>query len=181
MLFQSTYSNFVVLPADRDLDARGNLIKRIPGLSADFKGKGTVKTFDSVEAARQNRWTEEQRLEVERYLLSHAAFGRIRSVDGGGSIDRQVGNIQVYVLYLGPGQEIPPEHQEFVKDQPWYQIEMASGGRKPVVEQNEPTDSDMCAHREQAPDDPEEIISCNRKALKGKLYCRTHLEVPASA
>lgn len=180
MLFQSTMSDFVVVPADRDLDVRGNLIRRIPGLNARFTGKGTVKLFDSVEAAKSNRWTEEQRLEVERHLLSHQKFGRIKTVDGGGTIDRQVGNVQVYVLYLGPGQDIPPEHADFVKDQHWYQIEMASGGRKPV-EVDEPASVEMCAHREVAPDDPEEIIACNRKALKGKLYCRSHLEVTASA
>ncbi len=52
---------------------------------------GTPPSFDSLEAQRQNGWTDEERLRVERHLLTHKDWG--------------VG------LHLFPGEQMPPEHE----------------------------------------------------------------------
>lgn len=175
MKFQSTNDSFVVLPHDTTKDMYGRRIADIRGLRAEFTGR-MPKQFDSVVAQAQKGWSDEERLQVERYLLSHKQFGYLKTMDGGNDHDRQVGNIQLYVLYLGPGQDVPPEHREFVKDMPWYQSNPAIQG----TPEDEPISTDLCAHRWLSPDNDEEVLACNKKALKGKLYCRQHLEVAAS-
>lgn len=70
------------------------------GIRADFKGAfnpsgeplAVPGFFDSSEAQRANGWTEDERLMVERYLLTHSDFGT--------------------GLYLAAGETIPPEHAD---------------------------------------------------------------------
>jgi hypothetical protein len=171
MRFQSMNKRYVITSRDVTRDNYGRKIGDIKGLSAEFTGKGFPRTFDSVEAARQNRWTEEERLEVERFLLSDPEFGTLRTVDGGGSLDRQLGNINVYELYLASGQAIPKEHLEFVKDLRWYQIDHAT------IEAEPEEVIDTCIWVGPNPEIPEETIACPKKSLKGSHYCRQHSTV----
>ena len=60
----------------------------VRGIRAEFYG--SPPTFDSEEAQLRNGWTDDQRIEVERYLLHHIDFTHGR-------------------LYAD---EIPPEHLE---------------------------------------------------------------------
>lgn len=60
----------VVVPSDYDI-VHGHK-KMVRGLRVEFNDG----VFDSVDAARRNQWTDEQRREVENYLISHENFNR---------------------------------------------------------------------------------------------------------
>lgn len=174
MKFVSTYSKITVLARDVTKDMYGRKIGDIMGLKAEFKGKERI--FDSEATAKEKRWTEDQRLEVERYLLSHEDFGRMKTQDGGGDLDRQIGNVLVPVLYLARGQAIPDEHAEFVTEQKWWQILNAS---VPTADPETPTGD--CQYVEADPEEPTQVKACPKKARKGQMYCQQHLAVAATA
>lgn len=72
MRFSSKYGHarYTVIPKDYELV--GHHKKILPGsLAAEF----TNHTFDSEKAQKVNRWTDEQRQDVEEYLTDHVAFG----------------------------------------------------------------------------------------------------------
>lgn len=97
MRFQSAHSNasYVVR---RDMGEPTPGLPPPPrGLKAKFLGEDRL--FDSERAQRELGWTDEERLLVERHLLTHRDFGRRRSRAQGG-------------LYLAPGQDVPPEHAD---------------------------------------------------------------------
>jgi hypothetical protein len=106
----SPNASFTVLAEDHIRDNYGRVISKIPGLRIQFAGG----IFDSEAAAAERRWSEEQRLQAERHLLSHPDFGVMRTMDGGGKGEVQYGNVDRYRLYLAPGQLIPAEHADFV-------------------------------------------------------------------
>jgi len=72
MRFTSPYRRavYVVRPAWKELVA--GQVERHVGLRAEFN----QGSFDSEKAQREQRWTDEQRREVEKYLLEHNDFGK---------------------------------------------------------------------------------------------------------
>lgn len=72
MRFSSTgdHVRYTVIPKDYEL--QGNHKKILPGsLAAEF----FQHEFDSEKAQKSNRWTDEQRVQVEDYLKDHPDFG----------------------------------------------------------------------------------------------------------
>lgn len=72
MLFSSPNGQrrMVVIPKDYEIVAGHKRLVR--GLDAQFEDH----SFDSRLAQKRNRWTDEQRLEVEQFLLESEDFGR---------------------------------------------------------------------------------------------------------
>lgn len=177
MKFTGIYRALVVYPQDVIKDREGRRVDSIKGLRAEFTGSERI--FDSEAAQKQNRWSDEDRLEVERYLLTHPEFGHMRTIDGGGDLDRQLGNIRVPVLYLARGQAVPPEHQELVEEQRWWQILNAPVGHAEGAPTLAPEQE--CQFTEPDPDDPSKVLGCPRKAEVDEMYCMPHLMVAADA
>lgn len=82
-------------------DNYGRLMREEKGLRAKFRGSGRL--FDSEAAQNEHGWTDEQRLQVEAFLLSHTDFHAMPSPSGVGAQPR---------IYLAPGERVPPEHEE---------------------------------------------------------------------
>ncbi len=170
MKFRSAFANYVftVLPEDIVRDLHGRRISTIKGLKATF---GENHVFDSEQAQRANRWTPEERLELERGILESPRFRQPHIQDMGGSSDPnvQLGNVMVYVLDLAPGQSIPSEHAEFVKECHWYLSDQASmeaqGG---VVKESATKRCDATI------DTPDGTTGCSRMAEAGRDYCLLH-------
>ncbi len=102
MIFRHRSHNavYVLLPRARQVDPTSG-IRRPPtkGLRAEFQNG----YWDSDKAAKlpSNRWTEEEKLEVENYLLLHEDFNRQFTLGLGG-------------LSLAPGQVLSPERRALV-------------------------------------------------------------------
>jgi len=170
----SPNASYTVLAEDHIRDLHGRVIQKIPGLRIQFAGG----VFDSEETARGRNWSEEQRLEAERHLLSHPDFGVMRVMDGGGTHDQQYGNIERPRLYLAPGQLVPREHVEFVASQRWFQVERELGGGPPIEGQvrevapaEEPHDPSICSFRALT---PEGVVECPRAVKKDLTVCSQH-------
>lgn len=77
MRFMSKYDNAVYIIDGKSKDTvfmPGGRVQRIPGVRATFGGRSHI--FDSATAQQKYRWSDEQREQVEEYLLSHEDFGR---------------------------------------------------------------------------------------------------------
>jgi len=97
MIFQSKYRNHkLLIKPTRRMYHPGMGIELIPGLRADFRGSQRI--FDSEAAQRTNNWTDEQRNEVEDYVLSNREYGRS--------------------IFLGPGQTLPEDKEGIVRVKP---------------------------------------------------------------
>jgi len=77
MKFMSKYDNAVYIIDGKSKDTvfmPGGRVQRIPGVRATFGGKSHI--FDSATAQQKYRWSDDQREQVEEYLLYHEDFGR---------------------------------------------------------------------------------------------------------
>jgi hypothetical protein len=77
MRFMSKYDNAVYIIDGKSKDTvfmPGGRVQRIPGVRATFGGRSHI--FDSQTAQQKYRWSDEQREQVEEYLLNHQDFGR---------------------------------------------------------------------------------------------------------
>lgn len=89
MIFQSKWRNaaYIVRPTVRIIHP-GYGVDLKPGLRAVFKGPNRL--FDTEQAQREHRWSDEEREQVEKHLLKHPDYGN--------------------GLYLAPGQDLPTEY-----------------------------------------------------------------------
>jgi hypothetical protein len=96
MKFQSKWRNalYIVRPTTKTI-IPGFGVQYQKGLFAKFKGEQRI--FDSVAAQEEHGWTDEEREQVEKHLLSHKDFG--------------------HGLYLAPGEELTDEQRGWVRDQ----------------------------------------------------------------
>jgi hypothetical protein len=94
VIFQSKYGNYVAVYEPKDkIFMPGRRVNKIRGLRAEFAGP--FHLFDSEAAARSNRWSEEEKQTIEKYLVSMPSFGKD--------------------LYLKPGQVVPDYLEEELK------------------------------------------------------------------
>jgi hypothetical protein len=179
MRFRTASSNasYTVLARDQIKDNIGRVTGKVPGLRAEFLGPEHI--CDTEEQQRQNRWSDEQRLEVERHLLSHKNFRRMRVFDlGGPSPEAQRGNAAQPELDLAPGQTLPDEHLEFCMTQRWWKIANTAEQPEPATEPElEP--ERVCLYR--ALSENNEVVECNQTASPGHDYCEDHLAVVAAS
>ena len=76
MIFQSKFTNhaFNVRPTRRVVHPVSGIVQPIPGLRAVFEGP--QRLFDSNAAQLKCGWTDEERIQVEDWLLKSKAFGK---------------------------------------------------------------------------------------------------------
>jgi hypothetical protein len=69
------YDNYVVVyrPKAKAYNAAGNLVVHDAGIRAEFSGP--LHIFDSLVAQRTYRWTDEDRIELEKFLISSPELG----------------------------------------------------------------------------------------------------------
>lgn len=120
-------------------------VERQKPLRAKFKGAQRI--FDSMTAQAALGWTDEERIAVERHLLTHPDFARTRNRGRGG-------------LYLAPGEEVPAVHADLI-------------ATDEVLEAPKVTAGEVCIFVTTAPD---ELIQCDQPALEGESYCQNHLD-----
>lgn len=74
MRFQSKYENLVVTykPKMTEYLRTGQRAGTTPGMRAEFGGN--LHIFDSEVAQRRHRWTDEERIELEKFLIDRSAF-----------------------------------------------------------------------------------------------------------
>ncbi len=95
MIFQSKYGNYVAVYEPKDkIFLPGRRVNKIRGLRAEFAGP--FHLFDSETAARSNRWSEQEKQELEKYLVSMPGFGK--------------------EIYLKTGQTIPDYLEDALKE-----------------------------------------------------------------
>jgi hypothetical protein len=128
-------------------------------LRANFRGPQRV--FDSEAAQREFGWTDEERLQVERHLLSHKSYGMPGWHGVGG-------------LYLAPGEVIPPEHEGVVRTDLPGPRPGVMGSDTPAT----PPEEARCIFIATGVDDVEQ---CESAAVEGQSYCAHHLELAAAA
>src|SRR6266542_19976 len=93
-IFQSKYKNYVIVFEPKDkIFMPGRRVNKIPGIRAEFGGPQQL--FDSDTAARTFRWSEEEKQNLEKYLVSMPEFGK--------------------ELYLKPGQVVPDYLEDSLK------------------------------------------------------------------
>jgi hypothetical protein len=87
MKFMSKYENavYVFRPKTTVFNQKGERLMTDRGMRAEFNGMYNL--FDSEYAQKRLRWTDEERIELEKYLVQHDDFG--------------------HGMYLAVGQEIP--------------------------------------------------------------------------
>jgi len=87
VIFMSQFENmtYVVRPKWEQVHPVSGRVTPVPGLSVNFRGRGRL--WDSESAQKTNRWSDEERKQVEDYLLNHTDFG--------------------HHLWLAPGQVAP--------------------------------------------------------------------------
>lgn len=184
MQFRSASPNqkYTLVPYDRETDQYGRVTRRVEGTRIEFQGKG--EGFFDSEA---QRWDDETRLKAERHLLGHPDFRTFRYIPLGGPRDHQPEPIRLPVLDLAPGQEIPAEHAEFVKECRWYQIEQeiarSQAGQAPVSAAPavaEPELGTQCMFRTLA-DGSGQLVECSNPRADGDFYCEQHLAKLADA
>lgn len=139
-----------------------------------------TRILDTDAQARQDGWTPEQKIKMERHLLSHADFGRNRNVDSGRQEGDDLLNVQVWELMLAPGQVIiPEEHVEFCKAQQWYERWASAGELDTILGpsvQDVPEDTRICVFSRPWQGS---AMRCQEPALEGEDYCANHLKEPA--
>ncbi len=96
MKFMSKYENavYVFRPKTTVFNQKGERLMTDRGMRAEFNG--VYNLFDSEEAAKRYRWTDEERKELERYLVTHYDFG--------------------HGMYLAVGEEIPDYLQDVLPE-----------------------------------------------------------------
>ncbi len=75
MRFQTRYENYVVVcrPKAKLFNPAGLMVSGDPGLRAEFSG--LLHIFDSEKAQATYRWTDEDRIYLEKFLVTHPSFG----------------------------------------------------------------------------------------------------------
>jgi hypothetical protein len=165
MRFRAVMTRVVVESRDYKRDqVYGNVVGERKGLAADFRRVGNQNIFDSEEAQRGLGWSDEDRLRVERALMAHPKFNNLRVVDiGGPEPNVQGGNGLLPEIGFAPGQELPDEHLEFVKDLRWFQIDLAQAST--------PESTGRC---EAAVETVDGSRQCGKAAVAGSDYCEEH-------
>lgn len=156
MRFQSAFTNATyVIRAEvvRPNPVSGINEKIQKGLRAKFMGPQRI--FDTEAAQIRYGWSDEERLEVERGLLTHWDFGRSRHHGRGG-------------LYLAPGEKIPEIHAGLTKP----------GTGESVLHLTETDPEEVCIFFYTGPD---ELTQCGEPVALGEQYCQPHLDQIAAA
>jgi hypothetical protein len=158
---------YTVTPTVRELAVMGGGIPRrdYVGLTLD---SGNTRILDTEQQAMQDGWTEEDRLMMERHILSHPEFGMSRMADSNTQQGDDLINHRVWELWFAPDQEIPPEHLEFCKTQRWYtawDVENDLQNTVPEISEN------TCI---EAPLVDGVIYRCTKPAVEGSDYCEVH-------
>lgn len=66
---------YVVVPDWEEVHQLSGKVTPHAGLKARFSGQAHQGFFDSESAQKNLRWTDEQRIQVEEYLMNHPDFG----------------------------------------------------------------------------------------------------------
>jgi len=92
MKFMSKYENavYVFRPKTTVFNQKGERLMTDRGMRAEFNG--LYNMFDSEYAQKRLRWSDEERIELEKYLIQHDDFGN--------------------GMYLAVGEEVP----EYLRD-----------------------------------------------------------------
>lgn len=164
MKFRSYAHNyrFIIKPEDLVRDQYGRVIQSLEGFVVQFRGG----MLDTNEAQLRNNWTDEQRLGMERAIMSNHAFRDLRVFDGGGTEDRPIGNVGMMEIDLAPGQLLPKEHEEFCSTLPKFAHAQAAPA----------ANAKKCIAKIETPDG---TISCPRDAEEGTVWCPVHAPEPA--
>lgn len=72
MELQSRHRHHVIVVIPKDYEIVAGHKRLVRGLSAEFEDH----LFDSYKAQKAHRWTDEQRIEVENFLMEHEEYGR---------------------------------------------------------------------------------------------------------
>jgi len=96
MKFMSKYENavYVFRPKTTVFNQKGERMMTDRGMRAEFNGMYNL--FDSEYAQKRLRWTDEERIELEKYLVQHDDFGN--------------------GMYLAVGEEIPDYLKEVLPE-----------------------------------------------------------------
>ncbi len=95
MKFISKWHNLTyIVRASQRILTPGFGLQTTPGLRARFRGENRI--FDSELSQKQNGWSDEERNQVDDYILAHPDFG--------------------HGVYLAPGEVMPEEKQSLVRD-----------------------------------------------------------------
>jgi hypothetical protein len=161
-----------VVPPDIVKDQYGRKVRDVPGLVAVFGRDGI---FDSLNSETAARWTNEQRLEVERAVMSHPQFRIARVMDMPSLNGEMQGNMVMMEYDLAPGQTIPEEHKEFVTTLRWWQqgeqLKAMKAGGAPLT-------GTPCAATIETVNGQE---GCTQMAVEGSEFCAIHSPVAAEA
>ena len=155
------YQKYTLMPTRMPADNNGRMMRDIPGLSVD---SGNNRVIDTDSDAS---WTSEEKMAMERNLLSHHLFGTKRLVDRGEQQGDMLLNTQVWELWFAPSQEIPAEHLEFCKAQRWYKSwDLANASPTPAPPSGRP-----CLH---TITDGASVMKCSAEAIGETSYCAVH-------
>lgn len=149
---------------------------RMPTNEEDRNRAGIRVSSDNsriIDTDQERGWTKEEKLAMERHLMSCGDFGSKKLVDRGEQRGDDLLNSQVWVLWFAPQQDIPAEHREFCEGLPWYKAwNMASA--KP----EEPATGNPCLH---TVTDGTSVLKCSSPAIGGSDYCAEHIEANSLA
>jgi hypothetical protein len=161
----------------------GGIVRRdAHGLSIS---SDNTRILDTDAQAVRDGWSIEQKIKMERHLLSHPDFGHARLVDSGLERDGMLLNSTVWDLFLAPGEMIPEDtytwngevtsHLELAKAQRWWKYE--GDNITALVPTTEQISSDrICVFSR-----PWQgaAMRCSEPALEGEDYCEYHSKSPA--
>ena len=128
---------------------------------------GSDRILDTNHTAIAEGWTDEERFQMERHLMSHPEFGMSRMADSGEQRGDDLINVRVWELWFAPDQDIPDEHLEFCKEQRWYQAWNIDEDLPAA-----PTISDRTCIESPLVDGV--VFRCTQPAQEGSDYCGLH-------
>lgn len=163
-----TRRTFTLMPTRMPTDFAGVIRRDVPGLSVSSDNTRIIDTD------RERGWTHEEKMAMERYLMSCSEFGTKRIVDRGEQRGDELLNSQVWELWFAPSQDIPAEHLDFCKEQNWYKAwDLANASPTPAPASGRP-----CLH---TITDGSSVMKCAAEAIGETSYCETHQEAPVGA
>jgi len=156
-------------PSLGQLRADGNGVARRDAFGLHASSNNTRIIDTDIEASMYG-WTPDEKFKMERHLLSHRDFGTSRLVDSGKQEGDELLNVQVFELFLAPGQEIPDEHLDFAKEQSWYK-RWGYGDKAPNPKTVEEAEGRLCVFSRMYGG---AALKCPNVALEDSDYCDSH-------
>lgn len=163
MIFQSNIPNhcYVIRSSEPQYGPHGHPIKGTESKPLRAKFRGAQRLFDSEAAQKAHGWSDEERLQVEAFLLGDEDFMAAAVPGGVGAQPR---------IYLVRGQAVPRKHEKLYRST----LERLSAeGRLPASEVEEAADAlpappMYCLAFETTADG---LVRCPKLAAQGSDFC----------